>query len=291
MVHRKVIVTHHAPDLDAVGAVWLLKRFDAQHFATAKVAFVNPGEVITPQELQEIDMTDAEVVHVDTGQGEFDHHQPDRGHLMICATSLVYDFICDRYPDQKDDAALKALVEFVIQIDHFQEIHWPDAANLRYNFMVHELLHGMESQEPHDDDSMMQFGMTCLDCAYHSMGLELRAQELIVEKGHEFTLQGHRSLSIETENEATIKVAQKQGFILVVRKDPKGGHVRIKLRPDSELNLQAAYQAIIAEDHEGTWYYHPSGKMLLNGSSKHRNQTPSPLSLERVVELLEAAYA
>ena len=50
---RKLIVTHHAPDLDAISSVWLLKRFDTQRYGTAKVAFVDPGKTISLEEAEQ----------------------------------------------------------------------------------------------------------------------------------------------------------------------------------------------------------------------------------------------
>ena len=48
---------------------------------------------------------------------------------------------------------------------------------------------------------------------------------------------------------------------------------------------------IIEIDKKGTWFYHASGKMLINGSIKHRNQTPSPLPLNEVVAIIKDIYA
>ena len=76
----RIIVTHHAPDLDAISAVWLLKIFDAQHYADAKVVFVNPGDTLSSAEMDNLNVEESDVIHVDTGQGTYDHHQPERGH-------------------------------------------------------------------------------------------------------------------------------------------------------------------------------------------------------------------
>ncbi|MDQ3008581.1 MAG: hypothetical protein M3Q81_03220 [bacterium] len=287
---RKLIVTHHAPDLDAIGAVWLLKRFDAQEYADAKVAFVNPGSTITLEEAEESGMQLHEVTHVDTGLGEFDHHQPDRGQQFICATSLVFEYISKKYPDIANDEVLKSIVTIVNEVDHFHEIFWPEASHLRYGFMIHELIRGMEFTDPHDDDSQLHFGFQCLDNAYASMTQQLKAIEIISEKGQEFSLKAGKCLALETRNDDTIKVAQKQGFMVVVRKDTESGHIRIKARPDAELDLKAAADRILEVDKIGTWYYHPSGKMLINGSIKHRNQKPSKLPLEQVVSILKELY-
>lgn len=280
---RKTLVTHHAPDLDAAGAVWLFKRFDSQHFADAKIEFVNPGERLN-------ESNDPDLVHVDTGLGEFDHHQPDRGQQLISASSLVYDHVCEVHPDLKDDKALKTIVDFITEVDHFGEVNWPDPASSRYSFMIHELIRGIEFTNPHDDDSQLHFALTCLDAAYANLTQHVKAEELISEKGKSFDLKGGKAIAIETRNDDVIKLSQKMGYDLVVRKDTEQGHVRIKARPDSDIDFTELDQRIRQVDTEGTWYFHPGGKMLLNGSDKHRNQKPSPLSLERVVEIIKEVY-
>lgn len=288
---RKLIVTHHSPDLDAIGAVWLLKRFDGQHFADAKVAFVNPGDTITLEEAEEHGCQLHEVTHVDTGLGEFDHHQPERGHQHISATSLVYDHVLKVHPDHARDAALKKIAEFVTEVDHFGEIFWPDAGNYRYNFMIEELINGMEYLDPHNDDSQLHFGMQCLDCAYAKLTQFLKAEEILASRGERFPLRAGEALALESNNDNTIKVAQKQGMMLVIRKDPDEGHIRIKARPDADIELKPLADKIAELDRKGSWYYHPSGKMLINGSSKHRQQQASALSLEQVVSLVKELYS
>lgn len=294
MTPRKLLVTHHAPDLDAVGAVWIFKRFDTQHFGHAKVAFVNPGQTILEAERAELNIPADQVVHVDTGGGEFDHHQPERGKQFISATSLVYDYVCGVHPELEDDQVLKTIVDFVTEIDHFGEIYWPEASHTRYAFMLPELLNGIESTDPHDDDSQLQFGLKGLDYAYGQLTQLLKATSLIEEKGQTFTFEYQdrtiEALAIETENDATIKVAQKQGYELVVRKDPQAGNARIKARPDTEFDLAPVRDIILQQDTTGSWFYHASGKMFLNGSGKHRNQTPSPLTLPELITCIKEAY-
>ncbi len=287
---RKVIATHHAPDLDAIGATWMLKRFDSQHYATAKVAFVDPGSTITAQEALEHDATLDEVTHVDTGLGEFDHHQPERGHQRISASSLVYDHVCKVHPDLKQDRALAELSAFITDIDHFGEINWPEAEHLRYALMIHELIRGIEFTDPHNDESQLHFGMTCLDSAYATLTLRIKAEEIIATEGTTFDLPFGACLALETSNDDTIKVAQKKGFSLVVRKDPKLGNIRIKLRPDTKADLKAVHEKVLLKDTKGSWYYHPSGKMLINGSRKHRNQTASPLKLTEITDIIKESF-
>ncbi len=284
-----LIVTHHAPDLDAVTSVWLLKRFDAHKFKDAPVAFVNPGDTISDDELKKFEDI-SEVVHVDTGLGEFDHHQPDRAKMNICAASLVMEHLTQKYPDLSRDSALISLVNFVNEIDHFGEIFWPDADSDRWAFMIHELIKGVEAQKDHDDLSQLNFGMQCLDSAYVILKDLHKARETIQRKGIAFTLKHGQAIAIETRNDAVIKLAQKMGYTLVIRKDEEEGHVRIKARPDSQVDLKALYNKIKKVDQKGTWFYHNSGKMLLNGSNKHRDQVPTSLSLTEIVKMVKEIY-
>jgi len=286
-----LIVTHHAPDLDAIAATWMLKRFVAQEFADAKVAFVNPGETIAPAEAEQFGCQPHQVTHVDTGLGEFDHHQLDRGKEFLSATLLTYQYACDVHPELKKDQSLEKLAQFVTDIDHFQEVHWPEAGDIRYLFMIHELIRGLENLEAHSDESQLHFGFTCLDSVYSTITQYLKAQEIIEHEGQEFHLKAGPALALETSNDDTIKLAQKSGYILVIRKDPQLGNIRIKARPDADLSLETLYQAIKKKDEVGNWYYHPGGKMLLNGSQKHRNQQPTPLSLQDVVGLVKHLYS
>lgn len=287
---RKLLVTHHAPDLDAIASVWLLKRFDAQHYADSKIAFVNPGESINLDQAEDYGVQLHQVTHVDTGLGEFDHHQPDRGMLKISAASLVYDYVSKIHPDLKTDLALQKIVAFCVDIDHFLEIHWPEPANERYLFMLHELIRGLEFTTLNDDDSQLHFGMQCLDSVYGSLTQYNRAKEIILEKGIRFSIPAGDCIAIETSNDDVIKLSQKEGCILVIRKDPDLGHIRIKVRPDANIDLKTVYEEIKTKDSVGTWYYHPSGKMLLNGSQKHRDQHASPLSVTEVIEIIKETF-
>ena len=288
---RPLLVTHHAPDIDAIGAVWLFKRFDAQHYADAKIAFVDPGDTITLEAAEQFGVQLHEVTHVDTGLGQFDHHQPDRGLQHISATSLVFDHVCRVHPDLREDKALTNIITIITDLDHFGEIHWPEADAPRNSFMAHEMIRGMEFTDPHTDDSQLHFGLVCLDNIYASMKEHVKAEEILATKGTRFAIKAGPALGVETRNDDVIKLAQKQGAMLVVRKDPEEGNIRIKARPDADLDLKPLADEIAKVDTKGTWYYHSSGKMLLNGSRKHRNQRASSLTLEQVIDLVKKVYA
>lgn len=284
------IVTHHSPDLDAITATWLLKRFDTQHFGQAKILFVNPGARLSSSQIELNELLEKNITYVDTGYGKFDHHQPERGQQYLSAALLVWEYLNEIHPEIEADKPLKIIVDFATEIDHFKEIFWPDSANLRYSFMIQELIDGMAKTNLHDDDSLMHFGFDCLESVYSNLNQTLKARELIEERGVSFKLQKSKAIAIETENDDVIKESQKQGFCLVVKRDPTLGHIRIKVRPDCKIDLKPLSDQIEQTNDKGTWYYHPSGKMLLNGSSKHRGQIATDLTLEKIVTMIKEIY-
>jgi len=287
---RNLIVTHHAPDLDAITSVWLLKKWAGQDYADAQVAFVNPGATISDLELEALGFTPAKITHVDTGLGEFDHHQAEKVGLEYCASSLVHDYLCQLHPELKNDLALQEIVKFVLQIDHFREIDWPNPSDLKYEFMIHEIIAGLEAEQLHDDDSQLHFGMTCLDGIYHALKNRLEAEQKIKEKGIFFKIKAGRAMAIATGNDDTLKLAQLTGCVLAIKKDSHSGNIRIKARPDADLDLKALHEAILERDQVGDWFYHNSGKMLLNGSRKKAHTSASPLALKELISLVKKIY-
>ena len=282
-----ILVTHKSPDLDAIGSVWLFKRFLHGDFGSAPILFVPAGGRIAPEIAAQFGVGESHVIHTDTGLGEFDHHQPERGGKRVCATSLVYDHLCTIQRDKKTDKSLKYLVEYITAIDHFEETKWENPSDLRYQMMLHGLLAGAKSSGVYDDDSMVQFGFSLLDAAYNALRGEFRADEIIQEKGMTMKIGDKRVLAIASSNSEVEKRAQKQDYDLVVRKDEELGHIRVKATPDSGIDLEKVYKVILEHDKVGTWFLHNSHRMLLNGSSKNDTQLPSPLSLTQIVQILK----
>jgi hypothetical protein len=290
MKRRKTIVIHHAPDLDAIGGVWLFTRFLSQEFASAKVLFVNSGDSLSDSEIAKNKLDPNDIYHVDTGKGPLDHHTPEKSGKDICATSLVFDYIQNRHLEISQDKALKSIIDFITQVDHFGEVYWPDATNARYSFMIHELIRGQELADQHSDDQQLQFGLQCLDNAYNVLVQQHKAAEILDSQGTVFSIRAGKCLAISSKNDDVIKLAQKRGISMVIKKDPTLGSVRIKARPDSQINLDKLYTAILAQDTIGSWYNHPSGKMLINSSRKMTAQKPTPLSLETIIDLVKEHY-
>jgi hypothetical protein len=132
--------------------------------------------------------------------------------------------------------------------------------------------------------------MKALDCAYAEMTNRLKAEEVISSKGIEFTIREGKCLGLETQNDESIKIAQVQGYVLAIRKDPEFGHLRMPKCVGCSARLTKLHQAVVEIDPKATWFFHASGKMLLNGSIKHRNQVASSLSLQSMIRLIEKLY-
>lgn len=294
----KVIVTHTAPDWDAITSVWLIKRY-LEGWQDAEVRFVPAGtrlEGTQPTDTVE-KVGEDEIIHVDTGLGPLDHHQTSD--LTVSAASRVWDYVQENSPEFQDhDAekkngkreALSKLVELVVGIDHFQEVFWADPSAWHHEFSLLGLLEGLELERPNEDRYYVEFGMKCLDAVLHDFENRLWAEEEIKGSGKEFDTRYGKAIAFEVINDAVIKIAQKMGYVIVIRKDPRKGYVRIKARPTdqkdpkSNIDLTPVYEKLLKLDPEATWFLHVSKKMLLNGSTKNPTMKPSKLSLDELIE-------
>lgn len=278
-----LLVTHHAPDIDAITSVWILKRFDPEHFAGAKIEFVDAGKSMTAEQAAEFGAPLSDVVNVDTGEGEFDHHQKDSAGQRSCASSLVYDRVKTINPTLANDWSLQQIVEYSLADDHFDDYFLPDADSVRHLFALRWIIRGAENTALHDDDSQMQFGFRMLDAIYASLKDRHHADKDI-EKGIVFQSKWGNSIGLQTSNSSAVRFAQLKKYTLVIQKDPRRGGMNIKAAPIKEYDLTPLYEKIIQKDKVGGWYFHNGKRMIINNSS-HADQKPTPLTVEQVIEI------
>ncbi|MDP2649226.1 MAG: hypothetical protein Q8P10_00120 [bacterium] len=321
----KIIVTHSSPDLDAIASVWFIKKF-LQGWEDAEVKFVPAGErysklvsssrtsILISDPIEKIN--DDEVVHVDTGLGPFDHHLTSDEN--ISATSLVWEYIkesqklkvksqneeeSEKWKDREE--AVDRMVKVVTDIDHFKEVFWENPLGNYHDFSLVAILEGLKFQKPNQDEYYVEFIASCLDAILHAFENRVWAEKEISEKGHEFATRFGKALAIETINDSVLKLGQKMGYVIVLRKDPRKGYVRIKALPSDnkqqstnnnqqtaatdhqEIDLTLAYEKLKKMDPEATWFLHVSKKMLLNGTTKNPKMKASTLSLEQIIKVLE----
>ncbi len=314
----KIVVTHNSPDWDAITSVWLIKRF-LRNWENAEVKFVPAGERLGSIKYPIEKMGQDEVIHVDTGLGPLDHHQTASN--AVCGASLTFDYVREQKTEDKGQIAedreserhklkmqaVERIVRVVVDIDHFGEVFWANPAADYHEFSMLGILEGLKLEKPGEDSYYVEFGMQLLDCVLHNFENRIWAEKEIAEKGIKFTTKWGTGMGFETINDTVLSLAQKMGFVLVVRKDPRKGYIRIKARPSqaqnakfkvqnnssklktfkNEIDLTLAYEKLRKMDPDATWFLHVSKKMLLNGTVKNPKMRPTSLSLEQIIQVLE----
>lgn len=274
---KYTIVTHYNPDLDASAAAWIIKRF-WPNWQDAELEFVPAGTTLNDKPPDE----DPRIIHVDTGLGHFDHHQTDE---YTSATHLIYEETKRKWPG-KVDKALSRLVSLVTEIDHFHEVFWPDPTSDRYDLVIHRILDGWENQGLKDRD-LLDRAFNLLDGVYQTLKDKVWAEDELKERGIVFDTIWGPAIGLETINDEAMRLAAKQGYAVVVRKDPRKGSVRIKSLPREEIDLTPVFEQVVKLDPEASWFFHFSRHMILNGSSKEPEMKPSKLNLEELIKILK----
>lgn len=266
----------------------MVKKF-IPDFSNAEFRFVPAGKLYEPTEIEEIKKL--KTIHVDTGGGEFDHHETENKN--VSASSRVLDFLRQHKLEEEQTTSLVRIVDVVTEIDHFREVFWPEPDRDRYEFFLEQILDGFKTLHRDQDLRLLNFGFEALDAIYNKMQNKVRAEEeiekgMVIDISHDAdSSPSLRILALETINDETIKLAQKKGFPIVVRKDPRKGYVRIKAIPSGKVDLKKAYESLKAKDPAATWFLHVSHCMILNGSTKNPDMKPTHLSLTEVVNIVK----
>lgn len=300
----KIIVTHTSPDWDAIGSVWLIKKYLAG-WQDAAVEFVPAGQ--RSERLKKlkdvpyepiITIGEDEIIHVDTGLLPLDHHQTSD--QSVCGTSLTWNYVQEQFQASgtplRDEhrQAVDRIVRVIVAIDHFREVFWENPTADYHEFSLIGVLEGLKQLYQDEDDRYVAFGTQSLDALVNEFENRIWAEEEIEKHGVAFPLKAGKGMGFETINDTVLKLAQKMGYLLVVRKDPRKGYVRIKVRPTSskedDLDLTLAYEKLQKIDPEATWFLHVSKKMLLNGTPKNPKMKPTKLSLQQIIDVLKSIY-
>lgn len=281
------------PDLDAVGAVWAIKRF-LPNWEDAEVRFVPAGERLAAKgKGQRVKSTkviekigEDEVAHVDTGLGPLDHHQTDSEDT--CAAKRAWEWVVKNQKSERE--AGDRLMTMICEIDHFKEVFWPDPASDRYEITVSRILDGLKLLEK-EDKEIMEFGLLCMNSLYRAFQNKVWAEKELREKGIEFKTRFGNGIGVQTYNDDVIHLSQRMGYQVALRKDPRKAYVRIKATPpvkgQRDIDLTPAYEKLKRMDPQATWFLHVSKRMLLNGTAKNPKMKPTKLSLQEIIEVLE----
>ena len=262
------IVSHYSPDLDSLTSTWLLKRFGG--LADAELAFVVAGKTIDGLPADQ----DPEVIHVDTGGGRFDHHQPDVAGPNVCASKLVWQAVAP------EDQALHRMVEYVTAVDNARHGQIPAWGP----FTVIGLIWGNNIVHPDPADAVEAI-MPLFDAwyAWNRESVELERQ---FTRRIEFQTRWGKGLAFEGDQGGSRALAWEYGAVIFVRRTSRGW-LGVTASSVAGIDLTPAYLRIREADPTAPWFLHPSKRLLLCGSHKSPIDNPSRLTLRELVDILK----
>ncbi|MBP9813712.1 hypothetical protein KBC80_00830 [Candidatus Woesebacteria bacterium] len=271
----KTIVAHIGPDQDAIASIWIVKTFWPD-WEEASCAFVPAGTTLNGMEPD----SDPEILHVDTGFGKFDHHQTDAD---TCAARLVYE---EAVRLTGPIPALERMVAQINDIDHFREVFYPRAEEDLWDFSLHTQIDGWRLLYSDNPMKIVELGFQSLDAIYKVMQNKVWAESEIEKNSTEFMTKWGKGIALETVNDEVVHVAQRRGYTIAVRKDPKKGYLRIKSLPKDDIDLTPVYEQLKKDEPDATWFLHASRHMVLNGSAKNPKMKPSTKPLSEIVKTI-----
>lgn len=259
---KTTLVTHLAPDLDALLGMWILIRFGGH--SNYELAFVPVGKRLEGK---------GDAIHVDTGLAQFDHHQTSAN---TCAAQLVYETVFH----DRDEPAVAELVEFALLTDWYRK---PEETN--GPFTINSVIDGLNQLYPNDPECVAERAFEMLDAVYRSLTSRLKAEREYAD-GFTFTSVFGQAFAISSGMPHIRSLAHLKGAKVVVFVDPLTGFRGYKARSQDGVDFSSVFERIRRLEPEADWFLHSSKELLLCGSPKAPDRRLSKLSLQQLVELV-----
>jgi hypothetical protein len=259
-----IIVGHLAPDLDCLTAIWILMRFG--DLPNAELQFVPSGTTLNNQPVDSVDT----IIHVDTGEGRFDHHS--RSQRDLCAAELVRRAIAPQ------NLVLARIVEQVNRIDHAED-------RSGGFFSVQSLIRGYTILYPADPHRVAQAMFPNLDAWYATEQRRARLEEAFDQR-IEFMTPWGLGIAMESVDGGSSKLAFSRGAVLYAYRD-SNGWMGIAAQSRSSVDLSPVYEQLQEVDSGADWYLHASRRLLLCGTAKSPPRNPSHLTLIELVRVIQ----
>lgn len=293
------IVTHTAPDFDAIGACWLLQRYGGM--ADAAVVFVNTGN----PDRAVLDTADAVV---DTGREydparlRFDHHQfPGATANSMCAAREVYQHL------DNNGAAIGYLYPLIKLI--FDGDTGKSEANQSRQIGIHALLSAKKARRASNEE-LLAYGYELLDLLAERLKAQHEAQAEL------FTKIVYRSddgliVAIKYGSPGSTFAAYEQGARLVLFQNsqpdiPTNAIGIMRGGENQEPHCDGLVRAVQQEmeyhsEHIGgatgaiydelcSWYLHEAGFFAGRGTAKAPDPRPVTVELADIARLIDRAW-
>lgn len=302
------IVTHTAPHLDEIFAIWLLRQYGEEQFPGISTAPVEYWDAEMAETSADDHLADGTLL-VGVGGGRFDEHPREgskrkAGH---CASSLVAAAL-----GVGEDEALQRMLDYIINDDLHGSNNHHDLASIVVT---------LNREHPDDPQLVNDWATTAIQALLaHQLRFFEEVRTEYEEKAHVVCARWHRNklriVSIESDNLQIVSYARSKhggrAAIVIVRKS--NGQTAIMSNPLMDLKLNDLARIVrVAEQRakggqlttrrwkdleaEGTiagaeeWYYQLGGEMLLNGSPTHPEVPPTHLTLQELTELAKIAFS
>jgi hypothetical protein len=259
---KTTLVTHVCPDLDGLLGLWILIRFGG--VSPYELAFVPVGTRLPGND---------DAIHVDTGLGEFDHHQTSDD---TCSAKLVYEHVFRG----RSDVAVAELVNFALLTDWYRDL---DKTNAPFN--LNSVIEGLNELEPRRPERVAETTFQILDALHRSLTVRFEAEQEYA-KGHAFASRYGRAFAIETANLHVRELAYRAGARVYVFVDPVTGYRGYKARSQDGVDFTKLFHEVTAHEPDADWFLHSSRELLLCGSAKAPDRRLSKLSLNELASLL-----
>lgn len=298
----KKFVLHLYPDLDALGALWLMKRFGEKKFPNASLA---PVEFWPIQKGKGSELEKQGIIALDFGRGRFDHHDLKDGEENFCATVLVV-----RELEIEDYPPLTKFLEFIQRKDVKGEgVKSKDTLDQCFHLV--SIADGLNRRYANNPEKVQEIVFEIFDAYYL---LELEWFDVINQLKNAFQIEtrnGYKITLVYSESPKAARATRFQKFDACVIKDPLTHSITIQWnRQISKLTLNARLEMVrritkqlrILEasscqeeidqkrlDEVGEyrgWFLHDSITLLLFGSQKNPPKTASKIPDQVIAEIV-----
>jgi hypothetical protein len=288
-----MIVTHTSPDFDAIGAVWLLRRF-YPGLADAEVRFVNTGN-------PDPAILDAAVAVVDTGRVydvsrlRFDHHQlPGAASNATCATMQVYIALCEECSQHTELYHLDDLIGLIKNGDTGGNEY---GAQWSRRVGIHALLSHFKTTIQ-DDYAILGYGFMLLD----TLAAHLKARHVAHQTLQAYTVyrsDDNRVIALKDAPQHATSAAFDQGARLVVFADYAKNAIGVMRGGEwQEPHVGMLVELLIADGavnadvigETDTWFLHNGGFFAGRGTAKAPRADPITVDLADVARAIDRSW-